>query len=148
MTAWRKACGPRWAVSFADLCLLLLGFLVLIQAEGKRGREVAAAVGPALGGRPPHRLDLAADSLFEPGEAVLREAAKFRLASLAASDRIDIRSRGTDPGNARLDAWELAAARAAALARAIEQRGIDPARITIDFDAAGGPRQTLLVTGH
>ena len=25
---------PRWALSFADLCLLLLGFFVLLQAQG------------------------------------------------------------------------------------------------------------------
>jgi hypothetical protein len=65
---------PRWAVSFADLFLLLLGCFVLLHAmEAARPRAGADAnVARAAGG-------YRAADLFQPGEAVLRPEARALL---------------------------------------------------------------------
>ena len=39
----------RWALSFADLALLLLGFFVLLQASNGRQREVVSGVAQQFG---------------------------------------------------------------------------------------------------
>ena len=138
---------PRWALSFADLCLVLLAFFVLLQAE--RGNRAQLAVGMraafAGGGAPVIRTQqLAASTMFEPGEALLLPAARARLAAIgreAASSGAGIRieSVGSDPASARFDRWELAAARAAAIAR-----GIGGGRRACGRDRRCDPRHDLL----
>src|SRR3546814_15356942 len=59
----------RWAISFADLCLLLLGFFVLLQANSQDARNVMTHVSQYFGGKPQAgRIDFLAADLFEPGE--------------------------------------------------------------------------------
>ena len=41
----------RWALSFADLLLLLLGFFVMLQASGQRRDAMLAQVRQQFGGR-------------------------------------------------------------------------------------------------
>lgn len=127
---------PRWTVSFADLALLLLAFFVLLQADS--ARTVAAGARAAFSSEPlpAPLLDERAGRLFEPGEARLHADAHARLTGIgrsaaAAHRRLVIESEGRDPAAGRFDGWELAAARAAALARAMSEGGIAEDRVEI-----------------
>ena len=132
----------RWAMSFADLCLLLLGFLLLLQAHRGDPQALNAGIRAAFGAPVPISLDEAAVGLFEPGEAILLPPARARFLALghqAAAQRglVHVESVGTDAAALRFDAWELAAARAAAIARAVAEGGLDPHRIDLAIDGTG-----------
>jgi flagellar motor protein MotB len=129
---------PRWALSFADLCLLLLAFFVLLQAQNGDRAKVAASMRSAFGDTPSHTSahDYEARALFERGEAVLKPKEQARFLALgrrAAADHASIRiaSDGMDPATRRFDAWELAAARVAAIARAVQAGGLPESRIEV-----------------
>ena len=141
----RAAVGrSRWALSFADLSLLLLGFFVLLQAR-PASAPLAAGLRHAFGAHPHAMLERPADSLFEPGEAVLRPDARVLLRRFAhgARDGVLIASRGTEAGSRRFDGWELAAARAAAVARELAASGVPEARIRVAIDPRTGGGQML-----
>ena len=142
--------APRWALSFADLCLLLLAFFVLLHARGGDGGGVADSMRSAFGEAAPSRArHYAAGELFEPGEAVLKPQARARLEALGRSTKgaIRISSTGLDPATHRLDRWELAAARVAAVARALRSGGLPEDRIELSMprlnDDASGQRIAL-----
>ncbi len=126
----------RWALSFADLALLLLGFFVLLQASNGRQREVVSGVAQQFGA-PAAQMDrLAAHSLFQPGEALLTPAGEQAIAQVASRYKagrqaIEIRSIGLDAATNRFDNWDLAAARLGATARALAAHGIARDRILI-----------------
>ena len=64
----RAGRAPRWALSFADLCLLLLGFTLILAARPDPARLTAglhAALGARPADAPPHVAGRAA-VLFEP----------------------------------------------------------------------------------
>ncbi len=136
--------NARFAVSFADLCLLLLGFFILLQA--RRGDPVAVADGvrTAFGvAAVADRLDLPAAGLFDPGEAVLRAGARATLARLGARAaaghrRVRVESVGRDRDSRRFDGWELAAARVAAVARGVRAGGLDERRIDVAMPTIEG----------
>lgn len=135
----------RWAVSFADLLLLLLAFFVLLQASGGRRDALLSQVSQQFGGRPMRQgVELRAADLFAPGDALLTEAGRLRLAAIArqfARDRggVEIRSSGTDATRQRFDGWDLAAARLGAVARALKADGIAGDRLMIrGLDQADG----------
>jgi hypothetical protein len=119
------------------MCLLLLGFFVLLHARGGDSRAVADGLRTAFGGAAevtalaPYR----AARLFEPGQAVFRPGQAASLHAIAArvgqGGTVVIESRGADQPTRRFDAWELSAARAAAVARAIRAGGLDESRIAI-----------------
>jgi len=149
--------APRWALSFADLCLLLLGFFVILHAQSADPARVASGMRSAFGdgaASSTTRFERRAAALFQPGEAILRPDAAARLRSLGAragaSGKVLIVSTGTDASTRRLDAWELAAARTAAIARAIRGGGVDEARVTVAIPAMDGAQsgkgQTISVT--
>ena len=50
---------------------------------------------------------------------------------------VHIESVGTDAAARRFDAWELAAARTAAIARAVAEGGLDPQRIDLSIEGTG-----------
>lgn len=136
------AARSRWALSFADLCLLLLGFLLLLQAHRGDPAALNAGIRAAFGAPEPISLDEAAAGLFEPGEAVLLPGARARFTALGhrAAEQghiVRIESVGTDAAARRFDAWELAAARAAAIARAVSEGGLDARRIDLAIDGTG-----------
>jgi len=138
--------APRWTLSFADLCLLLLGFFVILHARADRSQAVADGLRTAFGGRAAalsHRADFRADALFQPGEAVFLPGRADMLAALGrkaagAHGRATVRSTGADAATQRFDGWELAAARTAAVARALRSGGLDEKRIAIDLPAMDG----------
>jgi flagellar motor protein MotB len=134
---------PRWTVSFADLALLLLAFFILLHTGS--AREVAAGARAAFSSQsaPGPLLEEPAASLFEPGEARLKPDAKARLvgmgnAAAAANRTLVVHSQGRDPAARRFDGWELAAARAAALARALNEGGVAEDRVRIVLPAGRG----------
>ncbi|MCI4591561.1 OmpA family protein [Sphingobium sp. BYY-5] len=135
----------RWAVSFADLLLLLLAFFVLLQASGSRRDALLAQVSQQFGGRARVQgEELRAADLFAPGEALLTEAGRARLRVVAraftkAPGRVEIRSHGVDPSRQRFDEWDLAAARLGAVARTLREDGIVEDRLLIrGLDQADG----------
>jgi hypothetical protein len=124
-------------LSFADICLLLLGFFVILHARAQNEPAVAMSIRDAFGGRTESAsLDIAAAGLFEPGEAVFRPGAARRFEAFGRAARTSGRSvvvetAGIDRGTLRFDAWELAAARAAAVARAVRAGGLEERRISL-----------------
>ncbi len=145
----------RWAIGFADLLLLLLGFFVLLQASGSGRDAMVAQLSSQFGGRPaPAGTELVAATLFEPGEALLTPAGRARLTALAkahakGTSRLAIRSKGTDAARQRFDEWDLAAARLGAVARALNVGGIAPERLEIggldQGDGAAGKGQHISI---
>ncbi len=126
----------RWALSFADLCLLLLSFFVLLQASAGHRQEIVDGVARQFGAPPVHSEKIEADRLFQRGEAILTPAGAARLKALAhryasGKDRIEIRSTGFDRSVNRFDNWDLAAARAGSVARALIAEGIPRQRLVI-----------------
>lgn len=142
--------NARWAISFADLCLLLLGFFVLLQAGGSRAGEMTDGVRAAFGATAAAgRLELRAADLFDRGEAVLRPAARPRLtARMKGAREVRVESLGRDADAGRFDGWELAAARVAAVARLARDAGVRAEQVTVAMPAMGGPAkgQTVRVT--
>lgn len=141
-----KAGNARWALSFADLCLLLLGFVLILVAR-PNAHELAGGMRSAFGGA--HGLlQSPANALFEPGEAVLNAKGAKLVADFAKGRRqggVLVASTGTDGRSARFDGWELAAARSAALARALAQNGIAEKRIALQMDRSSGGGQRIAI---
>ncbi|MBN8831549.1 MAG: OmpA family protein [Sphingomonadales bacterium] len=127
----------RWALSLADLCLLLLGFFVLLQANEAQRDAALTGIGTYFGAiAAPVQVDLQAEALFEPGEALLSDAGEIALLKAAeplahSSQIIQIQSIGLDRGLYRFDAWDLAAARLGAVARALSAAGVPQSRLRI-----------------
>lgn len=148
----------RWALSFADLLLLLLGFFVMLQASGSRRDAMLAQVSARFGGRPAARAtELQVSGLFLPDEALLTAAGRHRLSTLARQvgprQAVELRSSGVAATRRRFDEWDLAAARLGAVARALQSEGVAQDRLTIRGldEAQRGPREgqtiTLSITG-
>src|SRR3546814_4581732 len=75
----------RWAVSFADLALLLLGFFVLLYAGRADVRDVAERARAALDSEAAvadEVFDWAGTSLFASGEARLTDSARAELVTI------------------------------------------------------------------
>lgn len=126
----------RWAISFADLLLLLLAFFVLLQASGSRRDAMLSQVSRQFGGQPMAQgAALRAADLFLPGEALLSARGEAQIARLARrfaqAPAVEIRSQGADPRRQRFDEWDLAAARLGAVARALEAQGVARDRLLI-----------------
>lgn len=138
MTGDRRS---RWAVSFADLALLLLGFFVLLQASGERSAAVLRGVGAQFGAKGPENASTRAAEwrsaeLFVSGEAILTDGGNARIAAFArrfaaGREPVELTSAGQDRAAHRFDAWDLAAARLGAVARALEAAGIAEGRLTV-----------------
>ncbi|MCP1471564.1 flagellar motor protein MotB [Sphingobium sp. OAS761] len=126
----------RWAVSFADLLLLLLGFFILLQASGARRASMLSGLAGQFGGRPMAAgVDVRAADLFVSGEALLTPGGRARIAAIArhfaAEPGLEIRSHGSDPAHQRFDEWDLAAARLGAVARTLRADGMAGDRLRI-----------------
>lgn len=138
----------RWALSFADLALLLLGFFVLLQAK-PNANHLSAGLRAAFGARGQASIEQKANAWFEPGEAVLTRQGHQALqdfARNAGGNALIVSSRGSEPAAARFDSWELAAARTAAVARELSKAGIAQDRIAIAIDPSTGGGQRIQIT--
>ena len=136
-----RVAAPRWAISFADLGLVLLGCFVMLHAiEAARPRADVAAAAPAAAAPSPLVQGFATAELFEPGEARLTAAGRARLQAVGrhgGGAGFIVVSRGLGERGQRLDRFELAAARAAATARALAEGGVPEARLAIRLDETG-----------
>lgn len=126
----------RWALSFADLTLLLLGFFVLLQASNGRQQEIVGGVAQEFGAPAISSERLAARDLFQRGEALLTPAGEKRVRAVAlrfatSGKAVEVRSIGLDGAGSRFDSWDLAAARLGAVARALVSAGIPANRVII-----------------
>ena len=143
-----RAGRQRWALSFADLCLLLLGFFVLLQAKPD-SNHLSAGLRAAFGARANAALEQNANAWFEPGEAVLTPQGHKILGDFAQSTAgggLIVSSRGTEPMTARFDGWELAAARTAAVARELSKAGLAQDKVAVAIDPATGGGQVIQIT--
>lgn len=131
---------PRWAVSFADLLLLLLGCFVLLHAMEAQRSSASAPVAASPAAAPVRSFNAA--EVFQSGEALLtpeaREALRAEGARLAGHP-VRILSTGTGETGGRLDRFELAAARAAAVGRALREGGLGEGQIAIAMGDGGQP---------
>lgn len=130
--------APRWAVSLADIGLLLLGSFAMLNAMAAE-RANGQSEGEAM------LAQIPADELFEPGEARLSAAGEARLRAITgkgSGHRLMLVSRGVGDATDRLDAFELAAARSAVVARALTSGAVAP---VVSLSSTGGARtgQTL-----
>jgi len=143
-----SATRQRWALSFADLALLLLGFFVLLQAKPD-ANHLSAGLRAAFGARAQAALQANAKDWFEPGEAVLSAQGHKILgdfAQQAGGGALIVSRRGTEAGTARFDGWELAAARTAAVARELSKSGIAADKVAVAIDPATGGGQIIQIT--
>lgn len=111
-----RAIQRRWAVSLADIGLLVACIAILNPAPqpGVTARAAARAPLPTL--------HLPLNQLFFAGEARLTPAGRAALQPWRAQARRSphrLSVAATGQATMRLDAWELAAARTAAIARVI-----------------------------
>lgn len=145
----------RWAISFADLSLLLLGFFVLLQASASHRQDVVEGVARQFGAPVGQSERLVAAELFQPGEAMLTPQGTARIAALAhryagSASMVELRSIGLDRATNRFDNWDLAAARVGAVARELVAGGVARPRILIrglDQEQGGSTNgQRLIVT--
>lgn len=137
----KREISQRWVLSFADLALLLLAFFVMMQAQVSDRLKLAAAMRGAFGGTGDGAgsdmvVGFTAAQIFEPGEAILKPAEAERLRAIGAAAAqakrgVIVASQGRDGQSARLDAWELSAARTTAVARAVRMGGLPDAMIEI-----------------
>jgi flagellar motor protein MotB len=138
---------PRWAVSFADLFLLLLGCFVLLHAmeASRTPADSATATAGAAG-------NYRAADLFQPGEAVLRPGANILIQAEGrrlAGHAVRIVSTGTAEAGGRLDRFELSAARAAAVGRALQEGGVRDRDIAIAIaDSADRPGEQRIAVSQ
>lgn len=132
----------RWALSFADLCLLLLGFFVLLHATQEQDRKRAlASIGAEFGNSggaaaEAEPLRLPADSLFVPREAMLTPKGRevitaFANEAKARGQSFQLSSTGMAERSGRFDAWDLASARLGAVARALVQADVPATDIAL-----------------
>ena len=147
---------PLWLMTLADLALLLVGFLVLVQATTLDKAALARGLRSGFGGEvvaPPLPVAAGAIAGFVPGSALLPEpgAALAAWARDAARDpRVRLRIAGSVDGSAadvdpamRSGAL-LAADRARAVAAAlVAARAVAPDRIEI-VTAPPGQRRVLV----
>ena len=140
----KREASQRWVLSFADLTLLLLAFFVMMQAQSADRLKLAAGIRNAFGGTGEGNgagagstvEGFTANRIFEADEAILKPDTLARLkatgaAAAKAKARVIVASQGRDGQSARLDSWEMSAARTTAVARAIRSGGVPDAMIEI-----------------
>jgi flagellar motor protein MotB len=141
-----NAAVPRWAISFADIGLLLIGCFVMLHALESARPKAPGAASPVTA---PAGEILRAELLFEPGAARLTAEGRATLDEVARrweGRPLRIVSRGTAEAGLRLDRFELAAARSAAVARLLGENGFAEGDIEIRVEEAGASlAQTMLI---
>ncbi|QTD56490.1 hypothetical protein [Parasphingorhabdus cellanae] len=118
----------RWSLAFADLSLLMLGFVVLSFVRPENFADVAEIKAPSK------KFEWPTASLYESSEAMLTATGKEKAKAVAGSaneraSRVILSITGSAAGSARLDAWELSAARMASFARALKAEGVEESAI-------------------
>lgn len=149
----------RWSLAFADLSLLMMGFVVLSFVRPETFTDAAEASIPL------EIFEWPTASLFESNEAMLSKSGRQRARSVALvvrerSARVELSISGHAPVSARLDQWELSSARMASFARGLKVEGVADRAIRFGGQDAGEndapqrliisiwPRTDNIKTGH
>jgi hypothetical protein len=147
--------AQRTTVSFLDLALIMTGVMAMIASVGDRHPAVAEALSESFGksaAAPAEQVVLPLVRLFEPHEARLTPDGVAAIAALgkkSGSAEIGIMVPVVaEKGASRLDRWELAAARTAAIMRVLADQGIADNAMLPDLarPGAGAAAQTRNVT--
>lgn len=132
--------AQRTTVSFLDLALIMTGVMAMIASVGDRHPAVAEAIADGFSQQTPaavERVALPLARLFEPQEARLTEQGHAAIAALgakAASAEFGIAVPVVaESGASRLDRWELAAARTAAIMRVLADQGVADSAMVPDL---------------
>lgn len=151
--------AQRTTLSFLDLALIMTGVMAMIASVGDRHPAVAEAFAESFGKNgqaAAQHVTLSLASLFEPQEARLTAEGRQAIAALGGKNRqarfaiaVPVMA---DKGVSRLDRWELAAARTAAIMRVLADQGVADAAMLPDLaqptgkasDAAGEVRLTIM----
>jgi hypothetical protein len=124
--------SSRWSLAFADLSLLMLGFMVL-QALNTDVPSVSTPV-QEKNTNQREKFEWNAGDIFEEGEAMISEQGRARIIMLAEklvgrNHSLAISIVGKGPASARLDSWEMSAARMASVGRALRAEGVESRQI-------------------
>ncbi len=133
------AARPIWLVTLADLALLLLGFVVLVQATG--GREaIAQGLRERFGEVEAPTLPVAATAVsFAAGTIIAQDDSVAWTRAALADPRVVVTITGAgDSGDAL-----QAADRAAAVAHALVAAGLPATRLQLATTRIPGRRATL-----
>jgi hypothetical protein len=136
---------PLWLVTLADLALLLLGFVVLVQATANR-EPLAQSLRARFGAPEPIQAVAAAAVDFAPGSAVPRNMARVVAWTRDAlrDPRVTVTVTGSAaPGEA--GGVLLAADRGRAVAAALVGAGFPADRLQLATSPAGGARAILTI---
>lgn len=151
---------PIWLVTLADLALLLVGFLLLVQVTAPpKKQELARSFRQAFGAEPPAPIPVAATALrFAPGSAApgdtaalvawAKDAARDPRVAFTVTGATDGSATDADPatGSPALLASDRARAAAAALGGVVEPRRL---RLATDPTPRGRTATvTLAFTGE
>ena len=150
--------AQRTTVSFLDLALIMTGVMAMIASVGDRHAAVAEAFSDSFGtdtAAQPRTVALPLAQLFEPQEARMTAKGVQAIAALGGKNRQAqfviavpvLENRGVS----RLDRWELAAARTAAIMRVLADQGVADQAMLPDLartadpsgNAAGNVRLTI-----
>lgn len=123
--------AQRTTLSFLDLALIMTGVMAMIASVGDRHPAVAEAMADSFGRGKTVSVQttmLPVAKLFEPQEARLTDQGRADIAALGGKARDAEFSIAVpveaETGASRLDRWELAAARTAAIMRVLGDAGI------------------------
>lgn len=135
---------PVWLMTLADLALLLVGFLVLIQATANRD-AVARSLRERFGTEAPAPVPVAATATsFAPGSATLADPAPLIAwaRDALADNRVSVTITGSvaaqEPGGVL-----LATDRARAVLATLIAAGLPADRLVLSTTHAAGARATL-----
>lgn len=146
--------AQRTTLSFLDLALIMTGVMAMIASVGDKHPAVAEALAENFGSdaEPAQQVALSLTKLFEPQEARLTAAGVKQIAALGAkSTRAEFGIAVpvvAEKGATRLDRWELAAARTAAIMRVLADQGIADSAMVPDLarPGAGNAKATISLT--
>lgn len=136
--------AQRTTLSFLDLALIMTGVMAMIASVGDRHPAVAEALADNFGSHKPplvQRTMLPLSRLFEPQDARLTTQGAADIAAFggkARSGEIGIAVPVVaEQGASRLDRWELAAARTAAIMRVLADQGVADSAMVPDLARPG-----------
>lgn len=136
--------AQRTTVSFLDLALIMTGVMAMIASVGDRHLTVADAISDSFGSQAAARartVALPLATLFEPQEARLTAKGMQAIAALGGKNRQAEFAIAvpvvTQESASRLDRWELAAARTAAIMRVLADSGVADRALLPDLARPG-----------
>lgn len=136
--------AQRTTVSFLDLALIMTGVMAMIASVGDRHAAVAEAFSGSFGAQAAVRsqtVTLPLAALFEPQEARLTAKGVQAIAALGGKNRQAEFAIAvpvvTQEAASRLDRWELAAARTAAIMRVLADAGVADGAMVPDLARPG-----------